>query len=559
MERQRSQFTRSLIDRSLAQDSLAEFVRQAWSVVEPHTALRWNWHLDVVCEYLEALAAGDLTRVIINQPPRSGKSLLVSVFWPCWLWIKAPEERLVFASYSAALSVKLSVDRRAVIQSRWYQGHWGARVRLADDANLKTEFSNVARGHMISTSVGASITGKGGNYLVVDDLINPAQAESELEREAALRWFSETLGSRLDAKKTGRIVVIEQRTHQRDLTGTVLSQGDWTHLCLPAEFQRRTVIVLPRSRREVVKNEGDLLWPEREGRLELNAAKAQLGAHAYNSQYLQTPVARGGNLFKREDFGTFTVPPQRFDAVVLSFDTAYGKSQSGDYSAGVVVGHLAQRDMGNNRPGFYVLAVWRGRVPFGELKQTAQELAAQWRPNALLIEDSASGQSLIQELRTNTSLPVTPVRADADKFSRAAAVDPVFSGRLVYLADGAAWVEDFLEEVSGFPSWPHDDQVDAFVQALNWLRHRPAPYRTVIYEMVGASTGRLLYDSGRRPSSDSPRVPHRASPGVCAGCGALIPALAHEVVDTVGGKYWLCGVCFFTEGNRTARDFLRAR
>jgi hypothetical protein len=150
--------------------------------------------------------------------------LLTSVFFPTWLWVRHPEERLVFASYSAALAVRLSVDRRAVIQSQWYQGRWGSRVRMAGDANLKSEFQNAACGHMIATSVGASITGKGGNYVIADDLINPGQADSELEREGAIRWFDETLGSRLDSKQTGRIVVIEQRTHQADLTGHLLTE-----------------------------------------------------------------------------------------------------------------------------------------------------------------------------------------------------------------------------------------------------------------------------------------------------------------------------------------------
>ena len=459
-----------LIDRSLAESSLAEFIKQAWPIVEPTTPLLWNWHLDAICEHLEAVAAGEITRLIINVSPRSGKSLITSVLFPTWLWVGSPEERLVFASFNAALAVKFSIDRRAVILSRWYQARWGERVRLADDANLKTEFQNSARGHMLATSVGASATGRGGNYLISDDLINPDMAESELEREGALRWFDETLSSRLDDKRAGRIVAVEQRTHQNDLSGHLLAQGGWTHLCLPAEFDKRTTFTFPRSKRQITMEEGSLLWPAREGRRELDAARVRLGPHAYKLQYLQKSVARGGNWFKRDDFGRFQVVPRRFDRVVLSFDTAYGKGQTDDYSAGVVVGEIRNRDAENSRPGFYVLNVWRGRVPFGELKATAQQLAAVWRPDAVLIEDSASGQSLIQELRADTSLPVKPVRADHDKRSRAAAVDPVVSNRQVYLTDGAAWVGDFLDEVCGFPSWAHDDMTDSFVQAINYLR-----------------------------------------------------------------------------------------
>ena len=236
-----------LLDRSLAQDSLAEFVKQAWPIVEPSTPLRWNWHLDVICEYLEALTAGDgINRLIINLPPRSGKSILASVMWPAWVWARQPSTRWLCASYSASLANKFSIDRRGVITSPWYQERWP--IQLAGDQNQKNEFMNTERGHMIATSVSGSATGKGGDFIVADDLQNPEMAESEAERETVNRFFDETLSTRLDDKRRGRIVVIQQRTHQADLTGHLLEQGGWTHLCLPAEFERRTVIPLPRSR-----------------------------------------------------------------------------------------------------------------------------------------------------------------------------------------------------------------------------------------------------------------------------------------------------------------------
>jgi hypothetical protein len=387
------------IDRSLAADSLAEFVRQAWPLIEPTTPLSWNYHIDIIAEYLEAVAGGDIRRLIVNICPRSGKSILVSIMFPAWLWIRYPASRLVFASYSAALSIDLSVKRRSVIQSPWYQSRWGSRVTMASDQNLKSEFANTASGRMIATSVDASITGKGGSYILVDDLINPAMAESDAERTTAIRWFDETLGSRLDDKKAGRVVVIEQRTHQADLGGHLLTQGGWEHLCLPAEFERRTTIVLPRSGREIVKQEGELLWPEREGRAELDTARLRLGNYAYQCQYLQQPVARGGNRFKREWFGTFARVPERFDMLVQAWDTAFKESETRDYSACVTLGQLGRRGPNGEMPGLYVLHAWHGRVSFSELKRHAKQFARHWNPDAVLIEDAASGQSLLQELR----------------------------------------------------------------------------------------------------------------------------------------------------------------
>ncbi len=254
------------LDRALAERSFSDFVRQAWPVLEPKTRFENNWHIDLLCEYMESVASGEITRAVINIPPRYGKSLLATIFFPCWVWIHDPSERFMFASYSSTLSTKHSIDRRTLINSRWYRSQWGAIVKLSDDLNLKTEFANTQRGHMIATSVGASATGRGGNFLMVDDLINPDQANSDLERQAAIRWFDETYSTRLDNKRTGRMLVIEQRTHQADLTGHLLAQDGWEQVSPPAIAERKSIVVFPRSRKEVVREQDDLLWPAREGR-----------------------------------------------------------------------------------------------------------------------------------------------------------------------------------------------------------------------------------------------------------------------------------------------------
>jgi len=461
-----------LLDRVLAERSFADFVRQAWFVLEPKTLFLSNWHIDLLAEYLEAIANGDILRLIINEPPRSGKSLLATIFLPCWVWLRNAAERFMFASYSSILSTKHSVDRRALIQSLWYQSQWSGVVKLAGDSNLKTEFGNTQRGHMIATSVGASATGRGGNFLLADDLINPQQANSDVEREGAIRWFDETFSTRLDDKRAGRIVVIEQRTHEADLTGHLLAQGGWTHVSLPAIAERRTVIKFPRSRREIVREEGDVLWPSREGHAELEAAKASLGSYAFAAQYLQAPVSREGNLIKGEwltaTYRAGALPP-KFDSVVLSVDGAFKTGSSNDYSAIVVIGTLRSA-RGGYAPGHYLLDAWRGKVEFADLKRRVVELHEIWHPHAVLIEDAASGQSLIQELRAGTTLPLKPIKADRDKYSRVAAVCPMLEARRLMLPEVAWWRDDFVAELTAFPAGAHDDWVDALAQALNYLR-----------------------------------------------------------------------------------------
>lgn len=221
----------------IAERSLASYVRQAWPIIEPSTRMVWNWHLDAKCEHLEAVTRGQIRRLIINEPPRVGKSVTAAVMWPTWDWTTNPERRFMFVSYSSALSTKHSVDRRTVIQSDWYQRNWGGRVKLSSDQNVKNEFQNTHRGVMVATSVGGSATGKGGDVIVVDDPLNPQEAQSDIERERANTFFDQTVSTRLDDPKTGAIVVIQQRLHERDLTGHLLAQGGWEHLRLPMRYE----------------------------------------------------------------------------------------------------------------------------------------------------------------------------------------------------------------------------------------------------------------------------------------------------------------------------------
>ena len=336
-------------------------------------------------------------------------------------------------------------------------------------------------------------------------------AESDLEREGAIRWFDETLGSRLDDKKTGRVVVIEQRTHQADLSGHLLGQGGWEHLTLPAEFDRRTTIVMPRSGREVLKHEGELLWPEREGRAELDAARVRLGDYAYQCQYLQEPVARGGNRFKREWFGTFRSMPQQFDCIVTAWDTAFKETETSDFSACLTIGYLGSRGSNGGLPGLYLLHAWHGRVPFSELKEKAKQFYREWKPNVVTIEDQASGQSLLQELRLDTALPLHPMKVQGDKLVRAAAAEPTISARRVMLPEGAPWADEFLREVCAFPSAAHDDFVDALVHAIVFLRSTGAVLSEADREFMAQANSQLHAIAVRNRASTIPSLAPPAS------------------------------------------------
>jgi predicted phage terminase large subunit-like protein len=446
-----------------AEQSLSSYVRQAWPILEPQVRFLSNWHIDYLVEHLEAVTAGQITRLLVNMPPRYMKSLLVSVLWPCWEWIQAPHRRWVFASYAESLSSKHSVDRRTILQSPWYQSRWGSRVTLASDQNVKHEFLNTRRGHMIATSIGGSITGKGGSRIVVDDPHNPMQAESDAQREAALSYFSRTLSTRLDNKNDDAIVVVMQRLHERDLAALCLDLG-FTHVCLPAEAEVATRFVFPRSSKVYNRAAGDVLWPEREGPAVLAKQKVALGSAAFAGQYQQRPAPAGGLLFHREWFKFYDeLPP--VESWLQSWDMTFKGGPSSDY----VVGLQAARQGAD----LYLINRVKGQWDFTETCRQVLHLHQRYsRTTAILIEEAANGSAIINVLGRQVPgiIAVTP---EGGKFARAQAAQPMLEAGNVWLPNPRPhgrlvpereWVEDFLHQLCVFPTGAHDDDVDAFSQ-----------------------------------------------------------------------------------------------
>src|ERR1700688_880306 len=285
---------RDEIDREMAMRSLGEFVRQAWPIAEPSTPFVPGFHINAIIEHLEAVTRGEIRNLLINVPPRHMKSLLVSVFWPAWEWIRWPERRWLYSSYGAQLSIRDSVKCRRLIESPWYQHRWRDRFALTTDQNTKGRFDNDRSGYRLSTSVGGAATGEGGDRIVCDDPHNVQEAESDSVRKGTNDWFDVVMSTRVNDPKTAAKVVVMQRCHQQDLSGHLLEQGGWEHLCLPAEYEssRRTTSIGwsdPRS------TAGELLWPERFGPEEIESLKHSMGSYATAGQLQQRPSpAEGG-------------------------------------------------------------------------------------------------------------------------------------------------------------------------------------------------------------------------------------------------------------------------
>lgn len=443
------------------QMTLPDFIRDAWPVIEPARTLIPNWHIDLIAEYLAAVDLGQIKRLVINIPPRTLKSDVVSVLWPAWSWTERPWTKWVFASYAATLSTKLSVDRRLLIESDWYQERWGAMFALAEDQNQKTEFSNTDRGTMIATSVGGSITGKGGDRIVIDDLMNPDEAESKPARQAANDFYSHTLTTRLDDPKTGAIVIVMQRLHKDDLTGQVLKEKGWTHVRIPGKAEKREVIVFPMSGREKVREIGEHLCEARAGEIEWQSQRVAMGSRAHDAQVQQNPSDAEGVIFKREWWKYYREMPKVTGRSVWFWDTAAKEKQLNDFTVGIRFSECAD--------GYYIDRFVKQRMGYPTLKSTV-ESEFQARPaSCLMVEDASTGQALIPDLRKDTRLPIVPFTADKDKVVRAHRVEATCEAGKVFLPLGAPWVADFVEVLSAFPDVPHDDEVDAFTGGLMYL------------------------------------------------------------------------------------------
>ena len=287
---------------SLLRSDFRLFLAKVFAHTNPATRYHPNWHLDAIGAYLAACERGEVTRLIINMPPRMCKSLCVSVAWPAWLLGHAPATRIMAASYSQQLSVKHALDCRHVLQSEWYEALF-AHTRIAPDQNEKHKLVTTQRGQRFATSVLGTATGEGGDVLIVDDPLNPLQAASRSAREACNGWFDQTFASRLDDKKRGVIVLVMQRLHAQDLSGYLLEKGGWEHLCLPAVAPTDSVIDFGGVRKERLR--GELLHEAREDAEAMARAKRELGSHALAAQYQQNPIAEEGGMVKLEWFGRF--------------------------------------------------------------------------------------------------------------------------------------------------------------------------------------------------------------------------------------------------------------
>ncbi|WP_211306397.1 phage terminase large subunit [Parasphingopyxis lamellibrachiae] len=464
----------------LCRHDFTAFLRKAWPWISGGELLQWNWHLDAVAHKLERVECGESRRSLINLPPRNGKSKTISVIWVAWMLGRNPALNFVCVSYSNELSGKMARDCRAIMEAPWYRELFPHTV-ISRSRSASHDFETTRGGGRLATSVTGTLTGRGGDIIILDDVIKPEEANSETTRNAVNDWFQSTLASRLNDKATGAILCVMQRLHQYDLSGMLLEKGGWDHLSLPAIATEDQSIILARGGVHY-RRVGDVLHPAREPLEVLEELKASMGSLAFQAQYQQDPVPADGNLFKADWLKTYAADfaVDGYGEVVQSWDTAIKTGDSHDYSVCITA-----RKRGKD---LFIVDVWRGKLEFPDLRRKAIELARLHGAQTLIIEDKASGQQLIQALRAEDMAGVpSPIgrTPEADKYARAAGVSSMVEAGQVFMAADAHWVADFRQELLAFPNCRHDDQVDALAQLLDWARrrwmHEPAMIGAPIY------------------------------------------------------------------------------
>jgi predicted phage terminase large subunit-like protein len=490
------------LDRVECEDSLYMFLAGAWKQIDSSP---WTdgWPIEAVAEHLQAVVDGEIRRLIINIPPRMGKSSITSVALPAWTWAQShvsptsgPGVQFLHASYANQLSLRDSVKCRRLIESHWYQQLWGDRFALNSDQNTKSRFSNDRGGERLITSIGAAVTGEGGSIIVVDDPNAANEAFSEATIQTTIDWWDGTMSTRLNDPKTGAYIIIQQRLAEDDLTGHVLEKnvGEWTHLCLPMKYEASRSFVTTIGWKDPRTEEGELLWPERFGAQEVRLLEKQLGPFAAAGQLQQRPEPAGGGVIKRDWWQLWpdnSFPPMDF--IIASLDTAYTLKTSNDYSALTVWGVFtsdasaqASRVIGlDGRPSYIdrsytegspkvmLMHAWQQRLELHELVEKVASTAKSLRIDKLIIENKAAGISVAQEIRRlygheNFAVQLFDPKSQ-DKLSRLYSIQHLFAEGMIYAPD-RTWADLVMTQVGQFPKGKHDDLVDTVSMALRHLR-----------------------------------------------------------------------------------------
>lgn len=453
-------------------------------MLEPSTPLEWNWHIEAIALHLQAIledwdakqhdpeVVQRIQNLVINIPPGTGKSRIVSVMCPSWAWTRWPAWRAIFMSANPRVATRDSVYCRIVLESEWYQDLFRPEWALESDQNAKTLYRNSAGGFRQAMGYGMKITGDRADALFNDDPNDTQEVFSLRKREGVNERWDTAISNRVNDLRSSVRIGIQQRCHDEDWSGHVLRQGGWSHLCLPMEFEPERAVTTPIGWSDPRTKAGEVLHPDRFPPAVLASERVRLGSAGYAGQMQQRPVPAGGNLFKSAWFDARYRSLPKLKEVFSIWDTALKDGQENDETA------VAVWAIGENGNA-YLLAVYSGRWETPEMARFLVSQAKYLRKlygaryKGDFVEDKSSGTTLMQYVRrTDRELVLIGIRPDGDKSQRANGVTPLCEAGRVFLPELAVypnareWVEKTLHQVTTFPNAAHDDILDVFVYGL---------------------------------------------------------------------------------------------
>ena len=465
----------------LHRSSFPFFLREVFRQLHPHEPpLALSWYIKAMCHSLERTRLGEDTRLVINVPPRHGKSITAAVAFCAWLLGHNPAHKILVGTYNEDLARLHDRQLKRIMESPQYRAAFPDAV-IDRKTTRQLEIHTTAGGFRMAVTTEGAGTGFGGDTIILDDCMKALDASSEAVRTRVRDWYRGTIGTRLNNKREGVIISIQQRLHEDDLTAYILESGA-THLCLPAIAHKHELIPIGTDRYHQ-RRPGDLLDPAREDHATLKRLRTELGTRVFVPQYLQDVSSEEGNIVRLEWFPTYSEMPERnrFLCVVQSWDTAWSIEPRSAYSVCTTWGYLDKR--------WYLLDVTRVRLEYYDLKRLVIDMRRRWRADHVVVEKASSGEALWADLRAEREFrPVMWDVARSKEERLVAQTGWMEAGRLV-LPESASWLEDYRHELKTAPNCRYWDQVDSTTQFLEFVKSRPGEFEDERHP----ATGRKLY------------------------------------------------------------------
>lgn len=447
---------------AMAKTDFSTFVARVMDTLEPGTRYEENWHIHLIARHLEKVRLGQTKRLMLNMPPRSMKTILVSIAFVAWVLGHDPSRRIMCLTYSNDVAKAQAKLFQRLINADWVR-------RIFPDLKPRVparlmEWESSLGGYRLAASIEGSVLGRGADIIILDDPNKGQEIYSKVSREKVKSAYNDTISTRLNHPKESAIICAMQRLHADDLAGHMLQQEDWETIRIPAIARFREKWDLGGGQIKIRKP-GDLIQPERAGMAELDLQKKKMGLTAFEAQYQQEPVPDDGLVIKRKWLRYYDEAPEEFDIKIVSWDTASTLSEDADWSVGTVWG-LAQGEL-------HLLHVERVRLEAPDLRRHIETVHLRWRAEATIIEDADLGRGIAQDLlRTSTKCRPLLYQPKMDKIARMQARSVMFETGKVLFPREATWLSSYLDELLGFPNRRHDDQVDSTSQALDWVQLR---------------------------------------------------------------------------------------